>query len=60
MYAIGREGILPRYLGRTHPVHKSPYIAVMTWGVLAVVLFLVFRLTNRRGSTCTAGSPCRA
>ena len=33
MYAMGREGLLPRYLGKTHPVHKSPYTAVLTWGV---------------------------
>ena len=35
MYAMGREGLLPRYLGKTHPMHKSPYMAVLTWGVVA-------------------------
>jgi len=49
MYAMGREGLLPRYLGKTHPVHKSPYTAVLTWGALAVVLFLCFRVTNHTG-----------
>jgi amino acid transporter len=49
MYAMGREGLLPRYLGRTHPVHKSPYTAVLTWGGAAVVLFLIFRLTDHTG-----------
>ena len=49
MYAMGREGLLPRYLGRTHPTHKSPYMAVMTWGVLAIALFIVFRLTGHTG-----------
>ena len=49
MYAMGREGLLPRYLGKTHPVHKSPYTAVLTWGVLAAVLFLLFRLTSHTG-----------
>jgi amino acid transporter len=49
MYAMGREGLLPRYLGKTHPVHKSPYTAVLTWGVGAVVLFLVFRATSHTG-----------
>ena len=49
MYAMGREGLLPRYLGKTHPVHKSPYTAVLTWGAVAVVLFLVFRVTNHTG-----------
>ena len=46
MYAMGREGLLPRYLGKTHPRHKSPYMAVLTWGAVAVVLFLVFRVTE--------------
>ena len=36
MYAMGREGLLPRYLGKTHPTHKSPYMAVLTWGAVAV------------------------
>jgi amino acid transporter len=49
MYAMGREGLMPRYLGKTHPVHKSPYTAVLTWGAVAVVLFLVFRVTNHTG-----------
>jgi amino acid transporter len=49
MYAMGREGLLPRYLGRTHPVHKSPYTAVLTWGAFAVVLFLIFRVTDHTG-----------
>jgi amino acid transporter len=49
MYAMGREGLLPRYLGKTHPVHKSPYTAVLTWGAAAVVLFLIFRATNHTG-----------
>ena len=26
-YAMGREGILPKALGRTHPTHKSPHVA---------------------------------
>src|SRR6202042_2341450 len=27
MYSLGREGLLPKPLGRTHPKFKSPYIA---------------------------------
>ena len=49
MYAMGREGLMPRYLGKTHPVHKSPYTAVLTWGVLAAVLFIIFRITSHTG-----------
>src|SRR4029077_10847639 len=49
IYAMGREGLMPRYLGKTHPVHKSPYTAVLTWGVVAVLLFVLFRVTNHTG-----------
>jgi amino acid transporter len=49
MYAMGREGLLPRYLGRTHPVHRSPYLAVLTWGGIAATLFVIFRATNHTG-----------
>jgi hypothetical protein len=49
MYAMGCEGLLPRYLGKPHPVHKSPYTAVLTWGAFAVVLFLIFRATSHTG-----------
>jgi hypothetical protein len=46
---MGREGLMPRYLGKTHPVHKSPYTAVLTWGAFAIALFLLFRVTNHTG-----------
>ena len=26
-FSMGREGILPRGLGKVHPTHRSPYIA---------------------------------
>jgi amino acid transporter len=41
-YALGREGILPASLGRTHPTHKSPYIASITQTVVAVALVLAW------------------
>jgi len=49
MYAMGREGLLPRYLGKTHPVHRSPYMAVLTWGAFAAALFVIFRATSHTG-----------
>src|SRR5690348_15414626 len=30
LYSLGREGVLPAVLGRTHPKWKSPHIASMT------------------------------
>ena len=41
-YAMGREGILPRALGRTHPTHQSPYVASVVQTVFAVALVLAW------------------
>jgi amino acid transporter len=41
-YAMGREGVLPRALGRTHPTHRSPYIASIAQTVFAVALVLAW------------------
>ena len=46
-YAMGREGILPRALGRTHPTHKSPHIAIFTQGAISAALCLIFWFANR-------------
>lgn len=37
-YAMGRDGSLPRALGRTHPTHKTPHVAIVTDLVIALVL----------------------
>jgi len=44
MYALGREGVLPARLGRTHVTHKSPHIASTTQSVIAAVVLLLFVL----------------
>ena len=41
-YAMGREGILPRSLGKTHPKYKSAYVASITQTVVALVLVLAW------------------
>jgi amino acid transporter len=49
MYSLGREGVLPGFLGRTHPTHKSPHVASTLQSVLAAVwvgLFAYFLGTN--------------
>src|SRR5215207_3575469 len=43
-YAMGREGILPKALGRTHRTHKSPYIASLVQTAIAIVLVLAWGL----------------
>ena len=42
MYAIGREGLIWKRLGRTHPRHGSPFVASFTQTVIAVVIVALF------------------
>jgi amino acid transporter len=49
MYSLGREGLAPKALGRTHPKWKSPHIASITQSVIAAIiigLFAVFTGSN--------------
>jgi amino acid transporter len=49
MYSLGREGLAPRALGRTHPRWKSPHIASITQSVIAAIiigLFAIFTGSN--------------
>lgn len=41
-YAMGRERVLPSAFGRTHPTHKSPYIASFAQTVFALLLILAW------------------
>lgn len=50
LYAIGREGAIPklgRFLGRTHPTRKSPYLASMVQTAVATVLVLLFFVAGK-------------
>jgi amino acid transporter len=42
MYSLGREGVLPSVLGRTHAIYKSPHIASTAQSVLATVYLALF------------------
>jgi amino acid transporter len=42
IYSLGREGILPSALGRTHAVYKAPHIASFAQSVIAAVVVIVF------------------
>ncbi len=42
MYSLGREGVLPRALGRTHPRYRSPHIASVVQSVIALIIVVLF------------------
>jgi amino acid transporter len=44
MYSLGREGLAPRALGKTHPRWKSPHIASLTQTVVAAVIIGLFAI----------------
>jgi len=57
-YSMGRDGILPRLLGRTHPHWKSPYLATFMQSgftfLIILLLGLVKQHTNPDGSVSYA------
>lgn len=46
MFSMGRDHILPASLGRTHPVHRSPYVANAVQAVVAIVVIALFALAG--------------
>ncbi len=42
LFSMGREGILPRLLGRTHATHKSPFVAAVVLLVFCVGVTAMF------------------
>lgn len=58
LFAMGREGILPAWLGRTHPRHRSPYAAAICVLVVSVIVVTIFA-TGASG-TFAAGDPLTA
>ncbi|MFL5830512.1 MAG: APC family permease [Solirubrobacteraceae bacterium] len=44
MYSLGREGVLPRALGRTHRRYHSPHIASCVQSVIAALIVIAFAL----------------
>ncbi|HVD45205.1 MAG TPA: amino acid permease, partial [Rubrobacter sp.] len=41
MYAMGRINVLPSAFGRTHPEHRTPYVAIIAQSIFALVVALV-------------------
>jgi amino acid transporter len=40
LFAFGREGFLPRALGRVHPRTRAPHVAILSYAVLVIILAL--------------------
>ena len=41
LFAMGRDGVLPRAFSRTHPRHETPYVALIAYLVVAAVFAAV-------------------
>jgi amino acid transporter len=44
LYVMGKEGVVPTALGRTHPMHLTPHRALLSVGPLVVVVPVVMYL----------------
>lgn len=42
LFAMGRDGNLPRALAKIHPKYRTPYVATLFVGVLTLVIVLTF------------------
>jgi amino acid transporter len=47
LYALGREGLVPERLGRTHTKHLSPHVGSLSQSILAFVVVLIFVITGQ-------------
>jgi amino acid transporter len=41
LYALGRDGVLPRALAQVHPRHRSPHIAALVLTTAIVIVFVL-------------------
>ncbi len=41
-YSLGRDRILPGFLGRTHPTYKSPHLAATLQAAIAILTVILF------------------
>jgi amino acid transporter len=53
LFAMGREGILPRTLGRTHSKHKSPFVAAFVTLAFTLAVYSLFAWGPAASQTLT-------
>lgn len=46
LFALGRDGVLPRALSRAHPKHQSPHVATLVLTVALLIVFVLAVLTK--------------
>jgi amino acid transporter len=46
-YVLGREGLLPGHLGKTHEAHQSPHLGSILQTVLAVIVLAIFVIAEQ-------------
>jgi amino acid transporter len=42
LFNSGREGLLPQFFGKIHPRHKTPYVAMWVYIIVAMLIVLIF------------------
>jgi amino acid transporter len=55
IFNAGREGLLPRWLGRVHPTRRTPVNAIFTFIAIATVIILVWALLHLVGGAKQSG-----
>ncbi|HWG02660.1 MAG TPA: APC family permease [Trebonia sp.] len=51
IFNAGREGLLPRWLGRVHPVRRTPVNAILSFVAIAAVIIAVWGIAHLVGGT---------
>ncbi len=55
IFNAGREGLLPRWLGRVHPVRRTPVNAMFTFVAIGGLIILVWALLHLAGGSKQSG-----
>jgi basic amino acid/polyamine antiporter, APA family len=46
LFAFARDGLLPRVLGRVHPRSRAPFVAILCYSIIAIILALTGTFTE--------------
>lgn len=58
IFAMGRDRVLPSVFARTHPKHKTPYVALIAYAVVGVIFVIVLiAVTTQHTRNSLAGGP---